>query len=71
MKFMKDMKRRIRIGTVADQDCFRRDDVLRMSPNRRVSLLLDMQRRFLAWDDAPPMPRQATIRCMDDQPHAP
>lgn len=63
------MKKLVRIGTLADQDRFRREDYRRMSPNRRVEILLDMQSRFLNWDKIP-MPRIATIRRIAGKPHA-
>jgi len=62
------MKKLVRIGSLADQDHFRRQDYQRMSPNRRVEILLNMQSRFLAWNTVP-MPRIATIRRIAGKPH--
>jgi hypothetical protein len=63
------MQRVIRIGTVADQDRFRRADIGRMSPSRRVRLVLGMQQQFLDWDRHP-MQRVATVRRLGDPSHA-
>lgn len=36
------MKKTVRVGSVADQDRWRRDDVGRMTPSERVGLVFDM-----------------------------
>jgi hypothetical protein len=41
------MKRVVRIGRIEDQDRFRAEDCLRMSPEERVMLVFAMQRRYL------------------------
>ena len=64
------MKKIVRIGTPSDHDRFRRDDIRLMAPSDRVRILLDMQRRFLAWDDSP-MLRIATIRQLKGFPSCP
>jgi hypothetical protein len=56
----------VRIGTIADQDRFRREDVRRMSPSRRVRLVLGMQRQFLDWDRCP-LQRVAAVRRLGDR----
>lgn len=37
------MEKRVRIGKIEDQDRFRREDMLRMTPNERLQMLVDMQ----------------------------
>ena len=64
------MKKLVRMGSVSDQDRFRREDCRRMSPDRRVRLLLEMQRRFLGWTGSA-MPRIATIRRLAGKPYGP
>lgn len=64
------MQKIVRIATVADQGNARREDVRRMTPDHRVALLLDMQRRFLEWDRHP-MLRVATVRRLGGKSHAP
>jgi hypothetical protein len=40
------MKKIVRIGTIEEQDRWRRDDLRAMSPTQRVSLLLQLQNQF-------------------------
>mgnify|MGYP006297358725 CR=1 FL=1 len=47
------MKKVVRIGKVGDQDAWRREDVKRMSPNERVSMVLEMQDRLLSAKSKP------------------
>ena len=63
------IQRIVRIGTVSDQDRFRREDVRRMSPGDRVRLVLRMQRQFLDWDRHS-MQRVATVRRIGVPSHA-
>jgi hypothetical protein len=44
------MKKVIKIGSISDQDQFRRDGYLKMTPNQRVSAVLEMQANYLRWD---------------------
>ena len=57
----RDMKHRVRIGTVQDQDTWRRDDIRALSPNQRVDMLLAMQSQY--FNNAPrPLTRVASIK---------
>ena len=58
------MKKVVRIGKIEDQDKFRRDDIRKMSPNARVSMLINMQRKFFDWDVNPNIQRTATVTRM-------
>jgi hypothetical protein len=40
------MEKRVRIGTLADQDRWRREDLAARTPSERVDMLLDLQRRY-------------------------
>lgn len=52
------------MGKVTDQDAIRRDDIGKMSPDERVSLVLQMQRKYLQWDKNPSLKRVAFIKSM-------
>jgi len=41
------MKTTVRIGTIDEQDQWRRDDLRALSPNQRVDMLLQMQDQYL------------------------
>ncbi|MBN1865174.1 MAG: hypothetical protein JW808_09765 [Victivallales bacterium] len=56
------MEHKVRIGKVADQDGFRREDIRRMSPDERVSMLLLMQGSFYRWAENPGIKRTAAVR---------
>jgi len=58
------MEKIVRIGKVTDQDAIRRDDIGKMSPDERVSLVLQMQRKYLQWDKNPLIKRVAFIKRM-------
>lgn len=45
------MKPTVRIGTINEQDQWRRDDCRALSPNQRVDMLLQMQDQY--FDKAP------------------
>ena len=51
------MEKKIRVGKIEDQDRFRREDMLRMTPNERLQMLLDW--RDSCFPDAGPMPKIA------------
>jgi len=55
------MKKVARIGSVADQDKWRREDVLRMTPSERVDLVFDMMEDMSGSRDIP-MVRIAKVR---------
>ena len=55
------MKKTVRISTINDHERHRVDDVRQMSPDERVMLLLNMQRRFYAWNDNNRIKRVAKI----------
>ncbi len=58
------MKKKVRIGTVQNQDRWRRDDIQALSPNQRVDMLLKMQNQY--FDSAPrPLKRVASIKRND------
>ena len=56
------MKKVVRIGKVADQDDFRRDDIRNMSPNDRVNMVIKMQREFFNWETNSKIKRVAKVR---------
>ena len=58
------MKKIVRIGKIEDQDEFRRDDIRKMSPNARVSMLIEMQRKFFNWAANSNIQRTAKIKRM-------
>ncbi|OGV72791.1 MAG: hypothetical protein A3K19_28350 [Lentisphaerae bacterium RIFOXYB12_FULL_65_16] len=58
------MKRVVRIGRIEDQDQFRREDCLRMTPEERVMLVFAMQRRHLGTGRAR-LRRVASVRRLD------
>ena len=37
------IEKRVRIGTLADQDSFRREDVMRMTPDERLRCLIRLR----------------------------
>ena len=55
------MKRTIRIGSLADQDRFRRDDLRKATPAQRVDMLLQLQERYFSGLDRT-IQRVATIK---------
>jgi hypothetical protein len=55
------MKTIFRIGSVQDQDRWRRDDIQALSPNQRVAMLLEMQNQYFDNADRP-LKRVAKIR---------
>ena len=61
------MKNRVRIGKVGDQDRWRREDLLAMSPDERVGLLLDMQHHYFG-DQINVLVRVARIRTFGAKP---
>jgi len=56
------MKKVVRIGKIADQDKFRREDIKNMTPDERVKMLLNMQYHFFKWDQNPKIQRIATVK---------
>ncbi len=56
---MGTIKKTVRIGTVRQQDQFRREDMLRMSPAERVGALVEMRNRAFPYE---PLKRIASIR---------
>lgn len=56
------MEKIVRIGKVTDQDAIRRSDIQKLSPDERVSMVLQMQRKYLQWDKNPLIKRVAVIR---------
>lgn len=44
------MDKVIKIGSLSDQDRFRREGYAKMTPNERVSALIEMQANYLRWD---------------------
>lgn len=52
----------VRIGKVTDQDAIRRSGIQKLSPDERVSLVLQMQRKYLQWDKNPFIKRVAVVR---------
>lgn len=59
------MEKIVRIGKVTDQDAIRRDDIKKLSPDERVQMVLQMQRKYLQWDKNPTIKRVAFIRKMN------
>lgn len=51
------MEKVVRIGSVNDQDEFRREDCRKMTHDERVNAVLTMQSQFLRWDLNPKMKR--------------
>lgn len=43
--------KKIRVGRIADQDRWRRDDLRACTPDERVDMLLEMQSSFFATSD--------------------
>ena len=58
------MEKIVRIGKVTDQDAVRRSDIQKLSPDERVSMVLQMQRKYLNWDENPSIKRVAVIKKM-------
>ena len=58
------MEKIVRIGKVTDQDAIRRSDIQKLSPDERVSMVLQMQRKYLQWDKNPLIKRVAVINKM-------
>ena len=58
------MEKIVRIGKVTDQDAIRRSDIQKLSPDERVSMVLQMQRKYLQWDKNPSIKRVAVINKM-------
>jgi len=59
------MEKIVRIGKVTDQDAIRRSDIQKLSPDERVSMVLQMQRKYLKWDENPSIKRVAVIKKMN------
>ena len=59
------MEKIVRIGKVTDQDAVRRSDIQKLSPDERVSMVLQMQRKYLKWDENPSIKRVAVIKKMN------
>jgi len=59
------MEKIVRIGKMENQDDLRRDDIRKMSPNRRVDMMLKMQHQFFNWAMNPKIERIATIKKMN------
>lgn len=59
------MEKAVRVGTVEEQDEFRRADCARMTPQERVDALLELQANILRWDLNPKIVRQGTLKMMD------
>ncbi len=55
------MKKTVRIGTVADHERFRIEDCRKMTPNERVMIVFDLQRRFFQLDRYP-LTRVVSVR---------
>ena len=53
------IKKTVRIGSVQQQDEFRRQDVMRMSPAERVEALIELRNRAFAYE---PLKRVSRIR---------
>jgi len=53
------IKKTVRIGSVQQQDEFRRQDVMRMSPSERVEALIELRNRAFAYE---PLKRVVHIR---------
>jgi len=49
----------VRVGKVGDQDLFRREDMLRMSPSERIALLAGIRNRAFPYE---PLKRVAEKR---------
>ena len=58
------MEKIVRIGKIEDQDTFRRNDIRNMTPDARVSMLIEMQRKFFDWAGNPGIQRTATVKRM-------
>ena len=59
---MGTIKKTARIGTVRQQDQFRREDMLRMSPAERIGALIELRNRAFPYE---PLKRVATVRKLD------
>jgi len=53
------IKKVVRIGSVRQQDEFRRQDVLRMSPSERIGALIDLRNRAFPYE---PLKRVSHVR---------
>jgi len=53
------IKKTVRIGSVQQQDEFRRQDVMRMSPSERVEALIKLRNRAFAYE---PLKRIVHVR---------
>jgi len=61
------MEKIVRIGKLEEQDEFRREDVRKMSPNKRVDMVLKMQRKYCQWDVNTKIERVVSIKKIEDQ----
>ena len=61
------MKKIVRIGKLEDQDDFRRDDIRKMSPDKRVDMVLKMQSKYCQWDENTKIERVVSIKKIEDQ----
>ena len=64
------MNRTVRVGKVEDQDRFRREDMLRLTPDERVRLVFEMQARFLG-SGRQPLQRTVVVRSLRGDRGAP
>ena len=53
------IKKTVRVGTVQQQDGFRRQDMLRMTPAERVKVLMELRDAAFAYE---PLKRVASVR---------
>ena len=56
------MNKTIRIGKVEDQDAIRQGDIAKMSPNKRLASMVNMQSNFLRWDLNPKIERIGNLK---------
>lgn len=56
---MRTIKKRVRVGFVCQQDQFRREDMLRMSPADRIGALIELRNRAFPYE---PLKRVAHVR---------
>ena len=56
------MEKVIKIGKLSDQDQFRRDGYLKMTPSQRVSAVIEMQANYLRWDLNPKIERTGKLK---------
>ena len=59
------MEKIIQIGSIDQQDEFRRSSCRRMTPNERVNALLELQSNYLRWDLNPKIERVGRLKQLD------